>query len=133
MTLFLQKSFHLFFCLSLLLSPFFVKAQSEETFIITQKNNITNIKDYETALRKADLKCYRMLDQRRVLKFDSGVIVELLSVNELLQKGIVVRKDCLTDPSNPNKDSRVFTLLPNGIIAESTSPAPPTKQIKSKK
>jgi len=89
-----------------------------EAFTITKNGSVIDIQPYKEALNKIDLEKYRLKDKRRILKFDTGVEVQLKSANELSGK-----------TSNPPvyRDDRVFKLSKNGQIAEGV----PTHNVKS--
>ena len=81
-----MKKTLLIFILILSVSSFtalYAQEKENVTYIFKNSEKITSLKDYSTAISKAQLDCYRMLNQRRSLKFDNGLIVELLSANEL--------------------------------------------------
>ena len=69
---------------SLVFSSILGYAQTD-TYLISNNAGATNISDYETVMDVANFDSYRFIDKRRILTFDSGVIIELLSVNEIKQ------------------------------------------------
>ena len=69
---------------SLVFSSILGYAQTD-TYVISNNAGATNISDYETVMDVANFDSYRFIDKRRILTFDSGVIIELLSVNEIKQ------------------------------------------------
>lgn len=71
LTIFLQF-FNLFFCFG-----------QSNTYEIVNTNNIENIQSYVNALNDAVLHSHRFQDQRRIITFESGVEIELFSINEL--------------------------------------------------
>lgn len=76
----------LLFIISVLLLTSLTYGQSE-TFVFL-KTDREDSELYVRALMNADLDIYRLKEGRRLLNFESGVVVELLSVTELKQKGL---------------------------------------------
>jgi hypothetical protein len=76
----------LLFVISVLLFTSLIYGQSE-TFVFL-KTGSEDSGLYARALMNADLDIYRLKEGRRLLNFESGVVVELLSVTELKQKGL---------------------------------------------
>lgn len=65
--------------LSLVLGATSVWAQEKSTYRIASSGGIENLEVYHAALESKDLDIYRLVDQPRIIKFDSGVEVELFS------------------------------------------------------
>ncbi len=87
---------------------------------------------YTTALESANLDRYRLVDERRVLVFDNGFQVELLSSNELNAMGISFDpRRIITDNNVAPLHPAVFKLAANGYILESYA-APETKASKTR-
>lgn len=92
----------------------------EGTYKIVKENNLTNVSDYITAMDKANFDSYRYVNNRRKLVFNTGLIIELLSVQELENSGIAVdaSKAMVYDPKKLIQNP-VYRLNNNGhIIAE---------------
>ena len=87
-------------------------------FQITSNGSVADIQPYKDALAKANWNCYRMMSKRRALYFDTGVIAELFSVEELAAKGYKVDTGCLTDEKNLSLNPPVYHLSESGIIIE---------------
>jgi hypothetical protein len=114
--------------LSLLLSAqITTQAQgASASFVITQDGNL-NVTPYNTALESANLDHYRLVNERRFLVFDTGVVVELLSSNELNAQGISFDpRRIITDSSIAATHPAIFKLAANGHILE-TYDAPMSK------
>tara|TARA_B100000809_G_scaffold260154_1_gene306550 strand:+ start:4602 stop:4994 length:393 start_codon:yes stop_codon:yes gene_type:complete len=60
----------------------------KNTYEVATKNNVANISDYTDAMDKADFDSYRYINKTRKITFKSGVVIELLSANELKEKNI---------------------------------------------
>lgn len=56
---------------------------TKRTYQITKDGGVDNIEKYYSALEKYDLDRYRLIDQNRIVRFDSGVEVELFSAEKL--------------------------------------------------
>jgi hypothetical protein len=91
---------------------------THKTFEITQHGTVTNVAPYEAALLQANFDTYRRADERRVLKFDNGLVVELLSAKELLYLGIKVNTADLDNSGGSPVRNSVFRLHPSGYILE---------------
>lgn len=91
----------------------------EGTYRIIDDANVANISEYTSAMNDANFDSYRYFDKNRQLTFESGVVIELLSVNTLQEKGIEVNESraSLYDPNRP-KSQGVWKLLPNGYISQ---------------
>jgi len=98
--------------------PFHISGQtkSDEAFTITNNGSVEDIQPYKEALKKIDLEKYRLQDKRRILKFDTGVEVELKSADEL--SGKTSNQPPVYHENNDSLQNRVFILSKNGQIAE---------------
>ena len=99
-------------------SIFSQEASSSVFFQITNNGSVGDIQPYKDAIAKANWNCYRLMTKRRTLNFDSGVIVELFSVDELSAKGNKVDTSCLTDEKNISSEQPLYHLSESGIIIE---------------
>ena len=70
-----------------IINPLFSQSN---TYMVNQANNVINISDYETAMDAANFDAYRYINRRRLITFDTGVEIELLSVYELQALNIPV-------------------------------------------
>lgn len=91
-------------------------------FQITSNGNVADIQVYKDALNKADWKCHRFMNSRRVLAFDTGVVVELFSVKELSELGLNADVSCIADEKNSSPRQPVYHLSESGIIIETHQP-----------
>jgi hypothetical protein len=80
----LQKSFFtILFGFFLLLGEMaFGQEENGRSYTILDSKNIENIQTYIDALNKANMKYYRLKNQRSSIVFDTGVVVELFSAIE---------------------------------------------------
>lgn len=107
-----------FFCALFSLISFGLFGQTG-TYEVVETNNVTNIDEYELAMDKANFDAYRYNSKRRALRFESGVIIELLSADELRAKKIEFNEKSAQqfDPSQ-KESSYIWRLAPNGYILQ---------------
>ena len=86
---------------------------NNHTYRILNLPNLPDLSSYDNAMEEANFDSYRFIDKRRNLVFESGVVIELFSVNEVQALGIVI------DETKATSDK-----LPQGYI-------PPTYKITS--
>jgi len=88
----------------------------EDTYKIVKTNNVLNIDDYKFAMDKANFDSYRYLNTRRKLTFNTGVEIELLSVQELqgLQLSVDASKASVFD--SQTETHPIYKLGNNGYI-----------------
>lgn len=94
------------------------------TYIITEQGRALDVAPYERALDGANFETYRRADQRRVLRFDNGLLVELYSGQELVMRGIPVNPEVLDRTGGTNVHPSIFILHASGIILEQAAMAP---------
>ena len=89
------------------------------TFEIVLNGNITDVTQYITAMNNADFSNYFYQNTRRKIVFESGVVIELLSVRELEAKGIQIQQQKFLY-YNPNDTSvaPIYKLTEEGVILE---------------
>jgi len=63
---------------------------SNDTYRIINLPNLGNLTPYVDAMKDANFDSYRFLDKRRNLEFESGVVIELFSINEVKVMGIEI-------------------------------------------
>lgn len=91
----------------------------ENTYEIVETNDLLNIEEYILAMNKADFDSYRFIDQRRVLNFNTGVKIELLSSNELKNLGVSFDSSKAINYIPDYEGKTIYKLGNNGyIIAE---------------
>lgn len=79
-------------------------------YILHHVNDIDSIKLYNTALSKLNLDEFRLIENRRIISFDSGVTLELLSGNELKNKyGKPI------SPFNKKNDSNIIFYIKSDV------------------
>jgi hypothetical protein len=93
----------------------------EKSYLITDEAQVGDINIYITAIEKANWDKYRMIDERRVIKFKKGVIIELLSANEMTEKGMEINQSLVLKQSPTGIYQPLFVLSDNGFIIEQHS------------
>jgi hypothetical protein len=80
--------------------------------------SVQNISAYDAALAQCDLDRYRYVDHKNVLKFESGLRVELLSANECIAQGIAVKMDRVRNAPPEFDTQPIFRLTDDGKVIE---------------
>ena len=75
----------------------------------------------EAAIEKATWDKYRLVDKRRVITFKEGVIIELLSANEMTEQGLEINHSKVMKQSPKGSYQPLFVLSDNGFIIEQHS------------
>ena len=106
------------FLIALFWLPLMVLGQQpiEKSYTVINKGNIENIKPYEDALHNINLNQYRLYNNRRVLKFNTGVEVELLSLVEMGINNLELEKPADFDEGALRNSE--FVLTASGQIVE---------------
>lgn len=97
---------------------------SEGFNILTEITDSNQKNLLEVALKDANLDKYRLLDKRSILVFSDGTQVELLSVNECIEEGLII-DDTQFREGAPIYEGGVFSLHESGIIIEKRSKIQP--------
>lgn len=106
--------------LFLLICGIHATAQTGNTrsYVITQKGTVTDVAPYEKAMETGNWDKYRYFDKRSVIRFETGLVIELLSANEMQATGLPVLTDRVRT-KDPDFDTQsVFRLTSGGIIVE---------------
>jgi len=74
---------------------------SNETYRIINLPNLGDLTPYEDAMEDANFDSYRFINKRRNLTFDSGVVIELFSINEAKALGISIDETKATSSELP--------------------------------
>src|SRR4051812_17825594 len=90
--------------------------KNNSTFAIINQAGITNIQPYILAIEKANFNCYHLKKNRRKITFDTGVVVELYSLDEMHSKGVAFNSPCALDESKLQKKQPVYHLTEEGIL-----------------
>lgn len=78
-----MKHIATFLVLFLLGGTTLIAQSTKRTYQITKDGGVENIETYYSALENYDLDRHRLIDQNRIIRFDSGVEVELFSAEKL--------------------------------------------------
>lgn len=97
----------------LIISPVFSQSN---TYTVVNTNDVTNIIDYKTAMDNANFDSYRYINKRRIITFDTGVEIELLSVYELQDLNIQVDASKGRIYNEKMKTNPIYRLGENGYI-----------------
>lgn len=109
-----------FLVLFLLICGIHVSAQTgnARSFVITQKGTVTDVAAYEKAMETGNWDKYRYFDKRSVIRFETGLVIELLSANEMKALGLPVLTDRVRTRDPETDSGSVFRLTSGGIIVE---------------
>lgn len=102
----------------LLSTAFFAQ---DKSYVITDKAQVREINLYITAIEKANWDKYRLINERRVITFQKGVKIELLSADEMTEKGMEVDLSKILKQKPTTLYKPVFVLGENGYIIEQHS------------
>jgi len=90
---------------------------TNETFRIINLPNLPDLSLYQNAMEEANFDSYRFIDKRRNLTFESGVVIELFSVNEVQALGIVIDETKATSSELPQGYTPpTYKITPDGKI-----------------
>jgi len=106
-----------------LFSTQFFSAQNYSSAEIVKKYEIKSSLDkaddfFISSFEKADWDKYRYEDERRTLRFENGVVIELLSATELLKLNIPFDENRIIPKGIQSKSNSKFTINENGHIIE---------------
>lgn len=96
----------------------FAQTPQAKSYVITQKGTVTDVAAYEQAMETGNWDKYRYFDKRSVLRFETGLVVELLSANEMKALGLPVKTDRVRTKDPDFDTGSVFRLTTSGIIVE---------------
>lgn len=74
---------------------------------------VTNISDYKLAFSTADMSVFRYESKNNIIVFQSGLKVELFSVNDLKNKNIKLNLQNFKADDKKSSDDYYFTLSTN--------------------
>ena len=111
--------------ITLFSSSFFAQ---DKSYVIKDNAQVADINLYVTAIEKANWNKYRLVDERRVITFKEGVKIELLSANEMTEKGLEINHSEVLKQSPKESYQPLFVLSDNGFIIEQHSYKPKRKQ-----
>lgn len=100
----------------LLVSAVAVAQTPPSHFVVKTAPEGVDITAYEQALNSAELTKYRFQDKRFEMQFESNVVIELLSINELKANHIPYNENYLR--TTADRATSIFVLTDSGIIIE---------------
>ena len=122
-----MKKIFLFVVLICLISVKNVSAQQaktpKNTFEITSKVNSPEAVVVAKSIESADLDNYRLRDSRRKLTFENGVVVELLSANELKNLGYKVDPSFYRESLDKNYVEPTYSISDTGMLIQNHHPS----------
>ncbi len=103
----------------ILLSPDFYA--QDKSYVILDRAQVADISLYIAAIEKANWDKYRFVDERRVITFQEQVKIELLSANEMAERGLKIDLSKIMKQASNRKYQPLFVLSDNGFIIEQHS------------
>jgi hypothetical protein len=98
------------------------KAQSAltpaNTIVVTSKAGTVEAKQAIESVLKTDFNNYRLRSAHRKLTFENGVVIELLSAQELLNLGYKVDPMYFREKMDANYVEPLYSIAPNGILIQ---------------
>ena len=103
------------FFVSFLLIASFSYSQ-ENTYEFIENGSVNDLSVYTEAMNKANFDAYRFMSKRRLIRFKSGVVISLLSEQELLEKGFQITDSKAIPDEITLTNEPIFELRENGYI-----------------
>jgi len=103
------------FFVSFLLIASFSYSQ-ENTYEVIENGSVNDLSVYTEAMNKANFDAYRFMSKRRLIRFKSGVVISLLSEQELLEKGFQITDSKAIPDEIILTNEPIFELRENGYI-----------------
>ena len=103
-----------FFVSFLLLATF--SYSQENTYEVIENGSVNDLSVYTEAMNKANFDAYRFMSKRRLIRFKSGVVISLLSEQELLEKGFQITDSKAIPDEIILTNEPIFELRENGYI-----------------
>ncbi|MCB9361681.1 MAG: hypothetical protein H6587_09225 [Flavobacteriales bacterium] len=103
-------------CFTLIGGMVFGQEENGKTYTILDSKNVENIESYIDALNKANMKFYRLKNQRFSIVFDTGVVVELFSAIECENNGVSIDSMEYPIKFDSSKQLPTFSLGTNNYI-----------------
>ena len=103
-----------FFVSFLLLATF--SYSQENTYEVIENGSVNDLSVYTEAMNKANFDAYRFMSKRRLIRFKSGVVISLLSEQELLEKGFQITDSKAIPDEITLTNEPIFELRENGYI-----------------
>lgn len=68
--------------------------KNEITYKIISNPNNLDVQPYIEALDKSNFECFRFETKGRVLTFKTGVVIELISYDKVIEAGVIQKNNC---------------------------------------
>ena len=91
---------------------------SQSGHIIIENTNNANPEQFNKNLEKCNFDFYRMYSQNRILKFDNGISISLISAEEIIEAGGFIKVSELTKDNQPVIHPVLFHIDSNGNIMQ---------------
>jgi len=105
---------------SLLISSTTLFSQ-DKSYIITNEAQVRDINLYISAIENTNWDKYRLINERTIITFQKGVKIELLSADEMTEKGLEVDLTKILKEKPTHLYKPTFVLGKNGYIIEQHS------------
>ena len=89
---------------------------NNHTYRILNLPNLPDLSSYDNAMEEANFDSYRYINARRKLTFDSGIVIELLSIYELQKLNISVDESKAKIYNSEQETNPIYSLSSNGHI-----------------
>ena len=103
-----------FFVSFLLLATF--SYSQENTYEVIENGTVNDLSVYTEAMNKANFDAYRFMSKRRLIRFNPGVVISLLSEKELREKGFQITDSKAIPDEIILTNEPIFELRENGYI-----------------
>jgi hypothetical protein len=97
------------------------------TFIITAKSGTPEAEKVAAALEQANFNDFRLRNTHRILKFDNGVVVELLSATEMKALGYQIDPSFYPEALPAGYIEPTYSISESGTIMQNVTPNPNSK------
>lgn len=94
----------------------------KNTFLVVAKQNSSEAELASKCIEKSDFSSHRLRDARRKLTFENGVIVELLSANELKNLGYAIDPTFYPEKIDKKYVEPIYSITTNGDLIQNHQP-----------
>jgi hypothetical protein len=92
--------------------------QNVKSYVILNPELVADVRPYEAALEAANMDKYRYFDKRNTIRFENGLLVELLSAHEMGILGLPVKTERVRTTEPEFDTGSIFQLTPDGVLVE---------------
>jgi hypothetical protein len=100
------------------------------TIVVTAKAGTAEAKAAVEAVEKTDFSNYRLRSLHRKLTFENGVVIELLSAEEMVNLGYKLNPMYFREKMEANYSEPLYSVAPNGILIQIFQAAPSSSKSK---